>query len=169
MLLPAVSPAEHRWVRLTAWTLLAALLAPGGLAKPRTAEARDAVQTILIDTLYGGAAGLLLGGVLMLVVDENSRDDTLRWGVVLGTFSGFGYGVYEVQKGLEEYSTILPRIASPGRRESGGGVDARLAAWADSLRLTPHAGSALSAALAHPSSPAVIRAAARSGYGRDRW
>ena len=46
--------------------------------------------------MYGAATGLLLGGVTALVVDSNDRGDAIRWGIVLGTFGGFAYGVYKV-------------------------------------------------------------------------
>ncbi len=61
------------------------------------AQASDnEILTVVQDAVYGGAAGLLLGGVLALVVPKDNRDDSLRWGVVVGTFAGFAYGMYDV-------------------------------------------------------------------------
>ncbi len=61
---------------------------------------------LLKNSVYGSACGLLLGGVLTLVMDKDNRGDVVRWGVVVGTFSGFGYGIYELSagSGYEEFT-----------------------------------------------------------------
>ena len=170
MLVPAFSPAQSRFGRLAVWTLIITLLIPGGLVHPKKAAAANAIQTILMDALYGGAAGLLLGGVLMLVVDKDSRDDTLRWGAVIGTFAGFAYGVYDSRSGSSSYSDLylrsLPREidgAAPRTR------NATFAAWADSMKMAQQSGSALAAALVRPPSSPAVGSAARCGYGRKSW
>jgi hypothetical protein len=84
--------------RLSAAVLIACLVAtlvPGAPGICRAASDDDMV-TITKNTLYGGILGLILGGTLTLVVDSDSRDDVVRWGVVGGVFAGFGYGLYEV-------------------------------------------------------------------------
>jgi hypothetical protein len=68
--------------------------------------------TIMKNTLYGSVTGLILGGTLTLVVDKEDRDDVVRWGVVIGTFSGFAYGVYAAQMGEED---LLGRLAPAPR------------------------------------------------------
>jgi hypothetical protein len=63
------------------------------------ARAQDSSNDLLViakSSLLGGLLGLVLGGVTALVVDSEKRDDSVRWGIVLGTFAGFGYGVYTV-------------------------------------------------------------------------
>lgn len=63
------------------------------------ARAQDSSNDLLViakTSLLGGLLGLVLGGVTALVVDSDKRDDSVRWGIVLGTFAGFGYGVYTV-------------------------------------------------------------------------
>ena len=62
----------------------------------QVASASETMMTVAKDTLLGGMVGLVLGGTLTLVVDEDNRSDTVRWGVVVGTFSGFILGIYEV-------------------------------------------------------------------------
>jgi len=108
--------------------VILSLLVPGGLAQPRRAVAEEKLKTLLIVALYGGAAGLLLGGVLTLVVDKDNRDDALRWGIVVGTFAGFAYGVYEIRGGSDEFSA-WPQPAGNGP----GALKSDFAAWADSL------------------------------------
>lgn len=130
------SPVGSILVRASAWALILALFAPGGLARPRAASAESDIKVILTDSLYGAAAGALLGGVLMLVVDKDNRDDTLRWGIVLGTFSGFAYGIYETSGDSGGYSGLLRPIppgssAAPEQDE----LDPALAAWADSMQV----------------------------------
>lgn len=75
-------------MRSTAWLLLVAMLA---FAVP--AHADEPIMTVAKNTLIGAATGLVLGGTLCLVLDEDSRDDSVRWGVVLGAFGGFALGV----------------------------------------------------------------------------
>ncbi|MBU1700737.1 MAG: hypothetical protein KJ970_01645 [Candidatus Eisenbacteria bacterium] len=67
------------------------------------ARAEEPMLTITKNTLYGALTGLVLGGTLTLVVDEEKRDDVVRWGVVIGTFGGFGFGLYTASRGGEDY------------------------------------------------------------------
>ena len=53
------------------------------------------VATIAKATLWGGLAGLVLGGATALVVDNN-QEEIIKWFFVGGTFFGFGYGLYHV-------------------------------------------------------------------------
>lgn len=66
---------------------------PVGLLTPARA---NGIETIAKDTIYGAGTGLFLGAVTSLVVKEGKRDETIKWGLVLGTFAGFGYGLYEL-------------------------------------------------------------------------
>ncbi len=81
---------------------VAAVIATALLASPlpkvgaTPARAEGGLVTVLKDGLYGGATGLLLGAVVALVVDSKHRDDSVRWGIVLGTFAGCAYGIYDV-------------------------------------------------------------------------
>jgi hypothetical protein len=142
---------------------------PGGLLRPHPASAENAIKTIVTDALYGGAAGLLLGGVLMLVVDKDNRDDTLRWGAVIGTFAGFAYGIYETQHGSGEYSELLRRHHRLGSPRGSDAERAELARWAESLQLTPMPGSPLAASDDLSTAPAAAPLAMRSAYGREPW
>jgi hypothetical protein len=72
------------------------------LITPQLALASDVMMTIAKDTLLGGTVGLVLGGTLTLVTDEDNRSDTVRWGIVIGTFAGFGLGVYEAMHPQDE-------------------------------------------------------------------
>jgi hypothetical protein len=70
------------------------------LALPRSAAAADPLLTVTKDTLLGAVTGLVLGGTLTLVIDdEGKRSETVRWGVVIGTFAGFGFGIYHATRG----------------------------------------------------------------------
>ena len=170
MQVPSYSPRRSRLARAAVWTLILTLAMPGGLVLPRPAAAANAIQTILSDALYGGAAGLLLGGVLMLVVDKDSRDDTLRWGAVIGTFAGFAYGVYDTQKGSGDYSELFGRPATPeGAGLWPGTRDPRWEQTANALGLQPYSGSPLAAAACPAPSARAVRETARGAYGRGSW
>jgi O-antigen/teichoic acid export membrane protein len=88
---------------LTAAFLVALLLlgvVPGSTPSPARAE--EPMLTIMKNTLYGAITGLILGGTLTLVVEKEKRDDVVRWGIVIGTFAGFAYGLYEASRGEED-------------------------------------------------------------------
>ncbi len=59
-------------------------------------------MTVARNTVLGGVTGLVLGGTLTLVVDEDQRDDVVRWGVVIGTFGGFGLGIWAASRGQDD-------------------------------------------------------------------
>ena len=60
--------------------------------------AENPMVEVARSTLYGGLTGLMLGGALALVDDSHHDSDYLKWGFVTGTFFGFGYGLYHVNR-----------------------------------------------------------------------
>jgi hypothetical protein len=100
--------------------LLLCLLIPIATRQAPPAYAdENKILTVTKDALYGAGAGLLLSGVTTLVVAKDSRSDVLRWGIVIGTFGGFAYGVYEVHTRSKNdgFSGFPPddRIGKPAR------------------------------------------------------
>jgi len=93
---------------------LVLLLAAGSRAQ--VVETRRSEGNPMIDvfksTLYGGAAGLVLGLAVELVDDDDDNSDAPKWGFVTGTFFGFGYGLY--------YVTTRSRPEGLLRRDAGG-------------------------------------------------
>ncbi len=90
-----------------------------------SARASDPLLTILKGTLLGSLTGLVLGGTLTLVVDDESRSDTVRWGVVIGTFAGFGTGVWQAVASRDD---LFAGPADPPERVSpAAGCQLRLA------------------------------------------
>lgn len=76
----------------------------------RSLARENPMLVLLKNAVYGSACGLLLGGVLTLVVDSDDRGDVVRWGIVVGTFSGFGYGIYELSSGGGGYEEFTGRV-----------------------------------------------------------
>lgn len=81
------------------------LLAGALTARPAAAqiiETRDSSANPMVEvfksTIYGGLAGLMLGGALAWALESDDNADTVRWSFVGGTFLGFGYGIYHVSK-----------------------------------------------------------------------
>jgi hypothetical protein len=67
-------------------------------------------------TLYGGLAGTLVGGALALASD--AKDATaVKWGFVVGTLFGAGYGFYTVTSRPQPSALIEWRSGGPA---SGG-------------------------------------------------
>ncbi len=74
--------------------VLTALIAIVAITPPSHAgESDESMLNITKTTVYGALLGGLLGLTTSLVVDSDSRDDTIRWGVALGAIAGFAYGV----------------------------------------------------------------------------
>lgn len=76
--------------------------APGLPVRTASAGGDEGMLSIGKNAVYGALTGLLLGGVVALVSDEDSRGDAIRWGVVIGTFGGVAYGIYELSTGDDQ-------------------------------------------------------------------
>jgi hypothetical protein len=64
------------------------------------------VLTIAKATFWGGVTGLLIGGALALVVDDN-QEDYIKWGLVGGIVGGCAFGVYHVMSRPSGESSLL--------------------------------------------------------------
>jgi len=109
-------------IRRTGSALSLALILTLAQSPWAPARAQDSSNDLLIiakSSLLGGLVGLVLGGVTALVVDSDDRDDAVRWGIVIGTFGGFGYGVYTVSTGGDDdFFGALPSDGSASRTMS---------------------------------------------------
>lgn len=93
-----------------------------------TAAAEDStILRISKSTIYGGLLGLLLGAAVAIVVDDN-RDEPIRWGLVIGVFGGFGYGIYSASTGRDDFflqadasRAESSRYLLPGAAKPAGG------------------------------------------------
>ncbi len=107
---PTAAPAGPGGRFRCAW-LLALIMAIG---LPRGAGATEPLLTVAKNTLLGGVTGLILGSTLTLVVDDDQRDDSVRWGIVAGTFAGFGVGVWLAATGGEDLFAQTPEDPGAG-------------------------------------------------------
>ncbi len=81
LLLHVVAPAAHAGVNVT-----------------RTGD-ENPMKEVATSVIYGGLAGLVVGGAIAVATKDNSNDgDYLRWGFAGGTFLGLGMGLYWVSK-----------------------------------------------------------------------
>lgn len=94
-----VMPAAPAAVALLA---LLALVAPP-LARPAPAQVVETREddanpmvSVFKSTVYGSAAGTLLGLAFAVADEGGDNGDAVRWGFVTGTFFGFAYGIYHV-------------------------------------------------------------------------
>jgi hypothetical protein len=87
-----------RKTRLGAAVLAGALALQVTFVPPARADEAGNLLTVAKTTLFGGLIGLVLGGVTALVVDSDNRDDAVRWGIVIGSFGGFGYGIWAISQ-----------------------------------------------------------------------
>jgi hypothetical protein len=104
-----------------------------------SAEPEDRILLLAKSAIYGAVTGLILGGVTALVVDSDSRDDAVRWGIVLGAFGGFAYGIYTISRGEDDlFFRPLPGSppADPSRRAFGA-MARPTAAGAQRLEASP--------------------------------
>jgi hypothetical protein len=83
------------WMVLLVPILLAAPASTRAAVNVNRSGSENPMQEIAKSTIYGGAAGLILGGAVALV-DDGSDTGKLKWGFAGGTFFGFGFGLYHV-------------------------------------------------------------------------
>jgi len=119
--------------------LLAALLSVP-LARPAAAQVIETRQgdsnpmvSVFKSTIYGGGAGTLLG-LAIAVADDGDNAEPVRWGFVVGTFFGFGYGIYHVStrpepQALLEHGAHGWAMAPPDLAPDGKGARVRLFAF----------------------------------------
>ena len=101
-------PAYWTLVRLATPLAVAALLAGGVLPRPAAAgRSEEKLASITKTTVYGGLLGGLLGLAAALIVEEDRRDDAVRWGVALGAFGGFAFGVVSREEEYDDLSRSL--------------------------------------------------------------
>jgi F0F1-type ATP synthase assembly protein I len=88
--------------------------------------AENPMVEVARSTLYGGLAGLMLGGAIALVDDSHDDAKVLKWGFAGGTFLGFGVGLISVLRrpeptGLLQLENGRAHLAlSPPRPTSSG-------------------------------------------------
>jgi hypothetical protein len=84
-------------VLLSIAALSAALAAPAPAAvNVNRSGSENPMQEVAKSVIYGGAAGLILGGAVALVDDGGNDADQIKWGFAGGAFFGFGFGLYHV-------------------------------------------------------------------------
>lgn len=59
----------------------------------RRESQENPVVEVFRSTIYGGLAGLMLGGAVAWATESDDSGDIVKWGFVLGTFGGFAAGV----------------------------------------------------------------------------
>lgn len=100
--------------------LVLAMLSGSTVTPARASLSDEKLQEITRTTIYGAVLGGLLGLASALVVDKDYRDDAVRWGVALGSFGGFAFGVASSgDDDLDDFSFNLDR-RRPGRADSNG-------------------------------------------------
>ena len=111
------------WRRATTLLVLVSFLHVPLVPLVPAAQAEDNTMIrISKSTVYGGLLGLLLGGAVAIVVDDN-RDKPIRWGLVLGMFGGFAYGVYSASTGRDDFFLREGDGIDPGRYRLPGHRD----------------------------------------------
>src|SRR5262249_32262877 len=117
---------KRPWMVLLVSIVLVSILTP--IAAPARAAvnvtrtgSENPMQEVAKSTIYGGAAGLILGAAVALV-DDGSDPNRLRGGFAGGTFFAFAFGLYhvlsrpsagamiEVQDGKARFAGAAPAI-----------------------------------------------------------
>ena len=82
---------------LLALSLILAVRPPaaGAAVDVTRTSSENPMLEVTKSTIYGGLAGLVLGGAIALANGDN-EGNILKWSFVGGTFLGFGYGLYYV-------------------------------------------------------------------------
>lgn len=77
---------------------LCALLAPAAQAAVDVQRqgSENSMVEVARSTFYGALAGTVVGSAIALVAEGDG--EPVKWGFVLGTFAGLGYGLYQVNQ-----------------------------------------------------------------------
>ena len=98
----------------TVVSILCLALLVGGAAPDSSAASRERkLLSTAKTTIYGALLGSLLGLATSLVVRDGYKDDAVRWGIVLGAFGGFVYGVTEQEEDDLDLLSARPPAALP--------------------------------------------------------
>ncbi len=111
--------SRRRSLGVLASAVLVALLSRE-LALPSEAAAGASEKRLLSitkTTVYGALLGGILGLAGALVVRDGYEDDSIRWGVAVGAFSGFAYGALS-HDDSDEFS-LAPGRGRQGNEASG--------------------------------------------------
>ena len=120
-------------MKILTWLVVAALVVAWCPARARAAVnverqgAENPMVEVARSTLYGGLAGLLLGGAIALVDDSHDDAKVLKWGFAGGTFLGFGVGLVSVltrpePTGLLQLENGRAHLAFAPPRRTGAGT-----------------------------------------------
>lgn len=104
--------------RLVLTLVLAAVL--GTVAAPREARADNSFNEVAKSTVLGAAAGFVVGGAIALLADDG---EPVKWGFVLGTFGGLGYGLYSTRQVHRSLLELRGRPARHGRHGIAGSAE----------------------------------------------
>jgi hypothetical protein len=96
-----------------------------GLSPAQAARSDEKLLSVARTTVYGALLGGLLGLASTLVVDEDHRGDAVRWGVALGTFGGFAYGIatFQDEDEFDDFSLRQQEHRLPGSSLTLAGVE----------------------------------------------
>jgi hypothetical protein len=102
---------HHRISILLFIVILLPLVARETVAPPpaTAGSSERRLLSITKTTVYGAILGGILGLASALVVRDGYEDDAIRWGVAVGTFSGFLYGAFSHEES-DEFSLETRRV-----------------------------------------------------------
>ena len=91
---------------------------------------RAPMATIATDALYGGVAGVLVGGGIALLTDGDHWQRDLMIGAGVGILAGVGVGIVQaVSDSSDSPRAVADRIPREGARAPGGPALAMTARW----------------------------------------
>jgi hypothetical protein len=101
--------------------MLAASAAPAaGAVNVERQGSENAFIEVARTACYGALAGVLVGSAIALAQDNGKGGDDVRWGFVIGTFGGLGYGIVHVNS--RPKASALLELG--GARPASGGLAA---------------------------------------------
>jgi len=73
---------------------------------PQQTQAASSLELVLMDSLWGGAIGALVGTATMAFMEHPGHHmDRVYQGAAIGIICGVGYGVYEIRPMFYSYTT----------------------------------------------------------------
>jgi hypothetical protein len=111
---------------LAAWLLCVTAHPAAAAVNVQRSGQENPMVEVARSVLYGGLAGLMVGGAIAWASESDHAGDFVRWGFAGGTMIGLGFGLYyvtsrpqamiEVEDGETRLGLALPEPAPGGAR-----------------------------------------------------
>jgi len=111
---------------LAAWLLCTTAAPAAAAVNVERSGSENPMVELSRSILYGGLAGVMVGGAIALATESDDTSEILRWSLVTGTLVGLGFGLHyvthrpqamlEIEDGETRLGLVTPEVGPDGVR-----------------------------------------------------